>query len=74
MIATKGNKLQKFQITSQHLDEMEQLAIRCPMSLEHLTYRELQQTLTLYSLIALFQNYGLELPFEVENLNSKETL
>ena len=59
--------MKTFTITERQLEEMESYALNCPSNFDHLKYVRLQQCLTLYSLIKLFESHGLEAPFELSN-------
>lgn len=52
------------------LGEMEKLALACPLDLSRLSYTQIQQTLTLYSLIKYFEQFGLKAPIELD-INGK---
>lgn len=56
-------------LTSDHLSELEQLALACPLDFSHLTYREIQQSLVLYSVLEFFASHGIQLPFSLESLH-----
>jgi hypothetical protein len=61
-------KASTFPITRKALAELEQLALAYPAEKlpADLTYRELQQVLTLTSLLNFFEQHGIELPYHME--------
>lgn len=59
----------KLAITPEVLNELNRLALSCPTDLSRLSYREIQQSLTLYSLLRYFEERGLDLPYTLDFYN-----
>lgn len=63
----------KLQITPAILNELEQLALAQNIDFpSQLNYRQIQQTLTLHSLLQYFQQRGISLPFELSFTDEKD--
>lgn len=56
----------KFKVTRQTLEEMHQLAVRSNLDTSSLTWTEVQQVLTLQSLIELLATYKIDLEIELD--------
>ena len=61
-----------FPITVEALDEMEKLALACPTDFSHLPYRAFQQTLTIYSLLKLLEEHGIQLPLDLSAIGAMD--
>lgn len=59
--------INKMELTSDNLAEMQELAVRLGVE-SSLDYRELQQVLTIKSLELFLNQYGIDLPVSVDKL------
>lgn len=59
--------INKMELTSDNLAEMQELAVRLGVE-SSLNYRELQQVLTIKSLELFLNQYGIDLPVSVDKL------
>jgi hypothetical protein len=55
-----------FPITRKTLAELNVIALNHNIEVDKLTYVELQQTLTIYALIELLRDYGIQAPFHLD--------